>query len=62
MVTKDQDLTGIKNSTSKGKKINTMLHNFWSHNYLVKRLKEKAEEYGIKVKEVTESHTSSICP
>ncbi|MHA1685503.1 MAG: transposase [Candidatus Heimdallarchaeaceae archaeon] len=28
----------------------------------MKRIKEKAEEYSIKVKEVNEAHTSSICP
>ncbi|MHA1686138.1 MAG: zinc ribbon domain-containing protein [Candidatus Heimdallarchaeaceae archaeon] len=56
------DLTGIRNNTSKGKKINALIHNFWSHNYLVKRIKEKAEEYNTNVKEVNEAHTSSICP
>ena len=56
------DLKGIRTNTSKGKKINTMIHNFWSHNYLVKRIKEKAEEYNVNVKEVNEAHTSSICP
>ncbi|UJG42024.1 MAG: transposase [Candidatus Heimdallarchaeum aukensis] len=39
-----------------------MVHNFWSHNYLVTRIKAKAEEYGISVKEVIEAHSSSICP
>ncbi|MHA1829466.1 MAG: transposase, partial [Candidatus Heimdallarchaeaceae archaeon] len=41
---------------------NSMVHNFWSHRYLVQRIKYKAEEYGMKVSEEDESYTSSICP
>ncbi|RLG38668.1 MAG: transposase [Candidatus Alkanophagales archaeon] len=56
------DLNGIRENNTKGKKANSMIHNFWSHKYLVQRIKEKAEEYGIKVIEVNESYTSSVCP
>jgi predicted RNase H-like HicB family nuclease len=43
-------------------KANTMINNFWSFSYIVRRFKEKAEEYGIKVVEVGEYKTSSRCP
>jgi len=68
------DLNGIRNNrsiririrsnNSKCKKANSMIHNFWSHRYryLIKRIKEKAEEYGIKVTEVKEYYTSPVCP
>jgi len=38
-----------------------MVNNFWSYAYIVRRVKDKAEEYGINVKEVSEHKTSSIC-
>jgi IS605 OrfB family transposase len=41
-------LKGIRNNSHNGK-ANAMINNFWSFNYIVKRFKEKAEEYGIKV-------------
>ena len=34
----------------------------WSFRWIIQRLKEKAEEYGIEVEEVSEYRTSSICP
>jgi len=34
----------------------------WSYCWIVQRLKEKAEEYGINVEEESEHKTSSICP
>ena len=37
-----------------------MVHNFWSFEWTIQRLKEKAEEYGIEVVEVSEYETSSI--
>jgi len=54
----------IRSNNSKCKKANSMIHNFWSHRYryLIKRIKEKAEEYCTKVTEVKESYTSSLCP
>jgi len=54
-------LTGIREGNDQGKKSNAMIHNFWSFNYLVQRLKCTAQEYGVRVKEVNEYKTSSIC-
>ena len=39
-----------------------MVHNFWSHAYLVDSIRITAENYGINVKLVDESYTSSLCP
>ncbi|MEX2722056.1 MAG: transposase [Candidatus Wukongarchaeota archaeon] len=39
-----------------------MIHNFWSTGHVYKRLKEKAEEHGIKVVRIDERETSSTCP
>jgi transposase len=39
-----------------------MINNFWSFSYIVRRFKEKAEEYGIEVEEESEYKTSSKCP
>ncbi len=55
------DLTGIRDGNDKGKKSNSMIHNFWSFNYIIQRLKHTAQEYGIRVKEVSEYKTSSKC-
>ena len=57
------DLRGIgKNNNHHNGKINSMIHNFWSFQYITKRFKDKAEEYGIKVVQVDERKTSTICP
>ncbi|GBC74528.1 hypothetical protein HRbin05_00570 [archaeon HR05] len=57
------DIKGIRsNHTSNNSKANSMINNFWSFNYILRRFKDKAEEYGIKVEEVSEYNTSSICP
>jgi putative transposase len=42
-------------------KFNSMIHNFWDFNHIVQRIKDVAEEYGIKVKEVSEYKTSARC-
>ncbi|RLG57601.1 MAG: transposase, partial [Candidatus Hydrothermarchaeota archaeon] len=55
------DLTGIRNNNSKGKKTNSMIHNFWSHRYLVERIKTTSENYGIKVIARNEAYTSLTC-
>jgi putative transposase len=55
------NLTGIREGNDQGKKSNSMIHNFWSFNYIIQRLKCTAQEYGIRVKEVNEYKTSSIC-
>ncbi|MBS7627562.1 transposase [Candidatus Bathyarchaeota archaeon] len=54
-------LKGIRKNEHNGK-ANSMINNFWSFNYITRRFREKAEEYGIKVKEESEYETSSICP
>lgn len=56
------DLTSILANTNGRRKTNSMTHNFWSHRYLVQRVKEVAEEYGITVQLVDERGTSSRCP
>jgi len=38
-----------------------MISNFWSFDY-IKRFREKAEEHGIKIVEINEYNTSTICP
>ncbi|MBS7268575.1 MAG: transposase [Candidatus Freyarchaeota archaeon] len=54
-------LRGVRKNNHNGK-ANSMINNFWSFNYIIKRFREKAEEYGIEVIEVSEYRTSSICP
>ena len=56
------DLRGIRENNHKNGKANSMIHNFWSHAYIIQRFREKAEEYGMEVIEVDEHKTSSICP
>ncbi len=56
------DLRNIRDSAKFNKKANSMIHNFWSIGYILKRLKEKSKEYGIKVTPVDEKGTSSLCP
>jgi len=54
-------LKGIRDN-SHNSKANTMINNFWSFNYIIRKFREKAEEYGIKVEEKSEYGTSSKCP
>jgi len=56
------NLKGIRSNNHRNNKVNSMIHNFWSFAWIVRRLREKAEEYGIKVEEVSERRTSSLCP
>jgi len=56
------NLKGIRKNNHKNAKVNSMIHSFWSFKWIVQRLKEKAEEYGIEVVEVSEYGTSSTCP
>jgi len=56
------DLKGIGENNHHNSKANSMIHNFWSFQYITKRFKDKAEEYGIKVVEVDERKTSTTCP
>jgi len=55
------DLTSIRDGNDNGKKSNSMIHNFWSFKYIVQRLECTAQEYSMKVKEVSEYKTSSRC-
>jgi len=55
-------LKGVRNKSRNNSKANAIINNFWSFNYIVRRFKEKAEEYGIKVEEKSEYKTSSKCP
>jgi putative transposase len=50
------------NNGYNGHRTNSMIHNFWSFQYITQRIRDVAEEYGIMVKEVSEYRTSSICP
>ena len=54
------DLRGVRNNHGSSK-VNSMVVNFWSYKWMIRRLKEKAEEYGIEVIEISEYRTSSIC-
>jgi putative transposase len=49
-------------TTTKAAKSTQIIHNFWSFNYIIDRLKTTAENFGIKVKLVKENWTSSQCP
>lgn len=55
------DLTNILSRLKAGRKTNALLHNFWSFKYIVDRLKVTAENFGIRVKQISEKGTSSRC-
>lgn len=55
------NLNGIRDKVKFRKKENQKIHNFWSFGFIVKRLEEVAEEFGIKVEEVDERGTSKRC-
>ena len=55
------DLKGIRENNHKNTKANSMIHNFWSFKWIIQRLKEKAEEYGIEVVEAV-SYTHLTLP
>jgi len=44
------------------RKVNAMINNFWTFDYIIKRFKKKTEEHGIETVEVSEYKTSTICP
>ena len=52
----------IAREPEKGRKHNFILSHVWRFNHVIKRLKEVAEEYGIKVELVDEAFTSQTCP
>ncbi|MEM1610415.1 MAG: transposase [Sulfolobales archaeon] len=47
---------------NKGSKINFEIVHIWSYGYLLRRLREVAEEYGIEIEHVDEKDTSRTCP
>ncbi len=53
---------GIARNSDRGKKQNFLLSHVWRFNYVIQRLKEVAEEYGILVEVVDEAFTSKVCP
>ncbi|KUH31917.1 transposase [Thermococcus celericrescens] len=53
---------GIARNSEKGRRQNYLLSHVWRFNYVIKRLKEVAEEYGITVIVVNEAFTSQLCP
>ena len=56
------DLSGIRDNARFSKKADSMIHNFWSHSFLLERLQCVAQEHGIKVTTIDERGTSSVCP
>jgi len=40
---------------------NKLTVNFWNYNYVIRRMQEVSEEYGIKVETVNEAYTSIVC-
>lgn len=55
------DLNGIRDGNNLGRQTNQKLHNFWSHNYIMKRVKKLGEEFGIEIVEQSERGTSKTC-
>ncbi len=53
---------GISRNSDRGARQNFILSHVWRFNYIIKRLKEVAEEYGILVEVVDEAFTSKTCP
>ena len=56
------DITHIRDRVDYNSKANSMIHNFWSFRYIIDRIKTTAENYGIRVRMITEEYTSSYCP
>jgi len=56
------DLREIRKKADFSRKSNAMVHNFWSPGYQYNHLREKAEEYGIRVRRKNEHGSSSECP
>jgi len=42
--------------------MNKIVNNFWSHHYITNRIKNTAENYGIRLTLIDERNMSSICP
>ena len=52
----------IAQNSNKNSKTNFEVVHAWSYGYLLRRLREVAEEYGVEVKYVDEKDTSRTCP
>ncbi|AJC71587.1 transposase [Thermococcus guaymasensis DSM 11113] len=52
----------IARNSDKSRRQNFILSHVWRFNYVIKRLKEVAEEYGIRIVLVDEAFTSQACP
>ncbi|AJC71133.1 transposase [Thermococcus guaymasensis DSM 11113] len=53
---------GIARNADKGSRQNFLLSHVWRFNTVIKRLREVAEEYGVRVVVVDEVFTSKVCP
>jgi len=56
------DISHIRDKVDYNSKANSMIHNFWSFRYIIDRIKTTAENYGIRVRMISEEYTSSYCP
>jgi len=56
------DISHIRDNNDKGRKLNQMVHNYWSFDLLLKKIENKAEEFGIELLKETEEYTSQTCP
>lgn len=56
------DIKHIRDSGSKGKRVNQMINNYWSFDLLLKKIENKAEENGIELIKESEEYTSRTCP
>ncbi|WP_440059596.1 RNA-guided endonuclease InsQ/TnpB family protein [Thermogladius sp. 4427co] len=52
----------IAREPGKSPKVNFEITHVWSYRYLLRRLAEVAEEYGVKTEFVSEEYTSTTCP
>ena len=56
------NIKNIRDSGSKGRKVNQMINNYWSFDLLLRKIQNKAEEFGIEIRLETEEYTSRTCP
>jgi len=56
------DISHIRDNNSKGRRLNQMVHNYWSFDLFLKKIENKAEEFGIELLKETEEYTSQTCP
>jgi putative transposase len=56
------DIKNIRDSKSKGRKVNQMINNYWSFDLLLRKIQNKSEEFGVELLKETEEYTSRTCP